>query len=191
MAFMTRRWKVLLVLNLLAVGGFITFWGKCNIRTSKGIGLEASADVRRHTRLNISGQDTSITNEILLRRLGSLEDVVYRQLNGTWRQQTSQPKFVEVDDFYRLTIYLYYSTDKYWVCLPSDCYKLCSTGLSKSLGLVEGFGGRGRGGLPATLAPAEEKEAKYLKEKYGYNAYLSDKISLDRSIPDYRTRKWV
>ncbi|KAL2095771.1 hypothetical protein ACEWY4_007919 [Coilia grayii] len=143
MAFMTRRWKVLLVLNVIAVGGFITFWGKCNIRTSKGIGLEVSADLRRHTRLNITGQDTSITHEILLRRLGSLEDVVYRQLNG----------------------------------------------LSKSLGLIEGFGGRGRGGLPATLNPAEEKEAKYLKEKYGYNAYLSDKISLDRSIPDYRPSK--
>ncbi|XP_063061505.1 polypeptide N-acetylgalactosaminyltransferase 17 [Engraulis encrasicolus] len=143
MACVSRRWKVLLVLNLIAVGGFITFWGKCNIRTPKGIGLEASADLRRHTHFNITGQDTSITQEILLRRLGSLEDVVYRQLNG----------------------------------------------LSKSLGLIEGFGGRGRGGLPATLAPSEVKEAKFLKEKYGYNAYLSDKISLDRSIPDYRPSK--
>lgn len=90
MAFMTRRWKVLLVLNVIAVGGFITFWGKCNTRTTKGIGLEALADVRRHTRLNITGQDTSVTHEILLRRLGSLEDVVYRQLNGMSGQQTRQ-----------------------------------------------------------------------------------------------------
>lgn len=64
-------------------------------------------------------------------------------------------------------------------------------GLSKSLGLIEGFGGRGKGGLPATLSPAEESDAKYLREKYGYNAYLSDRISLDRTIPDHRPGKWV
>lgn len=64
-------------------------------------------------------------------------------------------------------------------------------GLSKSLGLIEGFGGRGKGGLPATLSPAEESEAKYLREKYGYNAYLSDRISLDRTIPDHRPGKCV
>uniref|UniRef100_A0A8C9TWU2 Polypeptide N-acetylgalactosaminyltransferase n=1 Tax=Scleropages formosus TaxID=113540 RepID=A0A8C9TWU2_SCLFO len=58
-----------------------------------------------------------------------------------------------------------------------------------SLGLIEGFGGRGQGGLPATLTPEEENDAKYLREKYGYNAYLSDKISLDRSIPDYRPNR--
>lgn len=64
-------------------------------------------------------------------------------------------------------------------------------GLSKSLGLIEGFGGRGKGGLPATLSPAEESDAKDLREKYGYNAYLSDRISLDRTIPDYRPGKCV
>ncbi|KAF7466130.1 hypothetical protein GHT09_002830 [Marmota monax] len=58
--------------------------------------------------------------------------------------------------------------------------------LSKSLGLIEGYGGRGKGGLPATLSPAEEEKAKGPHEKYGYNSYLSEKISLDRSIPDYR-----
>ncbi|XP_037533880.1 polypeptide N-acetylgalactosaminyltransferase 17 [Nematolebias whitei] len=62
-------------------------------------------------------------------------------------------------------------------------------GLSKSLGLIEGFGGRGKGGLPATLLPLEENDAKYLREKYGYNAYLSDRISLDRTIPDHRPSK--
>ncbi|KAM6987414.1 LOW QUALITY PROTEIN: polypeptide N-acetylgalactosaminyltransferase 17-like [Tautogolabrus adspersus] len=61
-------------------------------------------------------------------------------------------------------------------------------GLSISLGLVDGSGGRGKGGLPATLHPAEENEAKYQFEKYGYNAYLSDR-SLDRTIPDYRPSK--
>uniref|UniRef100_A0A665TY70 Uncharacterized protein n=1 Tax=Echeneis naucrates TaxID=173247 RepID=A0A665TY70_ECHNA len=102
MAFVFRRWRVLLVLNVLAVAG--------------------------------------ISHEVLLKRLSSLEDVVYRQLNG----------------------------------------------LSKSLGLIEGFGGLGKGGLPATLSPAEESDAKFLREKYGYNAYLSDRISLDRNIPDHR-----
>lgn len=69
-------------------------------------------------------------------------------------------------------------------CLPRP-------GLSKSLGLIEGFGGRGKGGLPATLLPAEESDAKYMREKYGYNAYLSDRISLDRTLPDHRPSKWV
>ncbi|XP_059370655.1 polypeptide N-acetylgalactosaminyltransferase 17 [Carassius carassius] len=144
MAFVMRRWKILLVLNVFTMAGFITFWGKCNLRTSKAVGQQAvAADVRGQTHLNGSIQETSITHDVLLKRLGSLEDVVYRQLNG----------------------------------------------LSKSLGLIEGFGGRGGGGLPATLTPEEEKEAKYLREKYGYNAFLSDKISLDRSIPDYRPSK--
>uniref|UniRef100_A0A673KJY7 Polypeptide N-acetylgalactosaminyltransferase n=1 Tax=Sinocyclocheilus rhinocerous TaxID=307959 RepID=A0A673KJY7_9TELE len=144
MAFVMRRWKILLVLNVFTMAGFITFWGKCNLRTTKAVGQQAvAADVRGQTHLNGSAQETSITHDVLLKRLGSLEDVVYRQLNG----------------------------------------------LSKSLGLIEGFGGRGRGGLPATLTPEEEKEAKYLREKYGYNAFLSDKISLDRSIPDYRPSK--
>ncbi|XP_016306048.1 putative polypeptide N-acetylgalactosaminyltransferase-like protein 3 [Sinocyclocheilus anshuiensis] len=144
MAFVMRRWKILLVLNVFTVAGFITFWGKCNLRTTKVVGQQAAAaDVRGQTHLNGSAQETSITHDVLLKRLVSLEDVVYRQLNG----------------------------------------------LSKSLGLIEGFGGRGRGGLPATLMPEEEKEAKYLREKYGYNAFLSDKISLDRSIPDYRPSK--
>ncbi|KAJ6657869.1 hypothetical protein lerEdw1_001789, partial [Lerista edwardsae] len=61
--------------------------------------------------------------------------------------------------------------------------------LSKSLGLIEGYGGRGKGGLPATLSPEEEEKAKGPHEKYGYNSYLSEKISLDRTIPDYRPTK--
>ncbi|KAK1344873.1 hypothetical protein QTO34_013577 [Cnephaeus nilssonii] len=64
-----------------------------------------------------------------------------------------------------------------------------ASSLSKSLGLIEGYGGRGKGGLPATLSPAEEEKAKGPHEKYGYNSYLSEKISLDRSIPDYRPTK--
>lgn len=68
-------------------------------------------------------------------------------------------------------------------------FSLLFLGLSKSLGLIEGYGGRGKGGLPATLSPAEEEKAKGPHEKYGYNSYLSEKISLDRSIPDYRPTK--
>ncbi|XP_017345646.1 polypeptide N-acetylgalactosaminyltransferase 17 [Ictalurus punctatus] len=135
MAFMMRRWKVLVVLNVFVVAGFVTFWGKCDVRPNK--------IVNGHSRLNGSSSDPSVSHEVLLKRLGSLEDVVYRQLNG----------------------------------------------LSKSLGLIEGFRGQGKGGFPSTLTPEEEKQAKYLQEKYGYNAFLSDRISLDRSIPDYRPSK--
>lgn len=53
------------------------------------------------------------------------------------------------------------------------------------MGLVEGPGGLGQGGAPATLG--DDAEGKY--EDYGYNAQLSDRISLDRSIPDYRPKK--
>lgn len=63
-------------------------------------------------------------------------------------------------------------------------------GLAKPMGLVEGPGGLGQGGAAATLGEdSRETEGKY--EEYGYNAQLSDRISLDRSIPDYRPKKWV
>lgn len=63
-----------------------------------------------------------------------------------------------------------------------------SAGLAKPMGLVEGPGGLGQGGMAATLRDdSHESETKY--EEYGYNAQLSDRISLDRSIPDYRPKK--
>ncbi|TNN76792.1 Polypeptide N-acetylgalactosaminyltransferase 9 [Liparis tanakae] len=56
------------------------------------------------------------------------------------------------------------------------------------MGLVEGPGGLGQGGAAATLGEdSHDTEGKY--EEYGYNAQLSDRISLDRSIPDYRPKK--
>lgn len=65
-----------------------------------------------------------------------------------------------------------------------------SSGLAKPMGLVEGPGGLGQGGAPATLGEdSRDAEGKY--EEYGYNAQLSDRISLDRSIPDYRPKKYV
>ncbi|XP_071338252.1 polypeptide N-acetylgalactosaminyltransferase 9 isoform X1 [Trachinotus anak] len=61
-------------------------------------------------------------------------------------------------------------------------------GLAKPMGLVEGPGGLGQGGAAATLGEdSHDAEGKY--EEYGYNAQLSDRISLDRSIPDYRPKK--
>ncbi|XP_033621169.1 polypeptide N-acetylgalactosaminyltransferase 17 [Fukomys damarensis] len=137
-----RRVKVLLVLNLIAVAGFVLFLAKCRpIAVRSG---DAFHEIRpRAEAANLSAHSASPIQDAVLKRLSLLEDIVYRQLNG----------------------------------------------LSKSLGLIEGYGGRGRGGLPATLSPAEEEKAKGPHEKYGYNSYLSEKISLDRSIPDYRPTK--
>lgn len=65
---------------------------------------------------------------------------------------------------------------------------LLPPGLAKPMGLVEGPGGLGQGGLAATLQEhGQEAARKY--EEYGYNAQLSDRISLDRAIPDYRPKK--
>lgn len=56
------------------------------------------------------------------------------------------------------------------------------------MGLVEGPGGLGQGGVAATLRDdGQETAGNY--EEYGYNAQLSDRISLDRAIPDYRPKK--
>uniref|UniRef100_UPI00398F1D45 polypeptide N-acetylgalactosaminyltransferase 9 isoform X2 n=1 Tax=Pristiophorus japonicus TaxID=55135 RepID=UPI00398F1D45 len=52
-------------------------------------------------------------------------------------------------------------------------------GLAKPIGLMEGPGGLGQGGIAATLRDdSHEFDTKY--EDYGYNAQLSDRISLDR-----------
>lgn len=65
---------------------------------------------------------------------------------------------------------------------------LSSPGLAKPIGLVEGPGGLGQGGVAATLQDdSQETEGKF--EEFGYNAQLSDRISLDRTIPDYRPKR--
>ncbi|XP_036132860.1 polypeptide N-acetylgalactosaminyltransferase 9 [Molossus molossus] len=61
-------------------------------------------------------------------------------------------------------------------------------GLAKPMGLVEGPGGLGQGGVAATLRD-DGQETAGTYEDYGYNAQLSDRISLDRTIPDYRPKK--
>ncbi|NXB87862.1 polypeptide N-acetylgalactosaminyltransferase 17 isoform X1 [Vidua macroura] len=137
-----RRVKVLLVLNLIAVAGFVLFLAKCRPITTKS--GDSYHDIHPRAEVaNLTAHGASSIQDAVLKRLSLLEDIVYRQLNG----------------------------------------------LSKSLGLIEGYGGRGKGGLPATLSPEEEEKAKGPHEKYGYNSYLSEKISLDRSIPDYRPTK--
>ncbi|XP_048844564.1 polypeptide N-acetylgalactosaminyltransferase 9 isoform X2 [Brienomyrus brachyistius] len=61
-------------------------------------------------------------------------------------------------------------------------------GLAKPMGLVEGPGGVGQGGVPATLREdSRETDGKF--EEFGYNGHLSNRISLDRTIPDYRPKK--
>ncbi|XP_014026342.1 polypeptide N-acetylgalactosaminyltransferase 9 isoform X1 [Salmo salar] len=62
-------------------------------------------------------------------------------------------------------------------------------GLAKPMGLVEGPGGLGQGGAAATLGDDSHVDGDGKYEEYGYNAQLSDRISLDRSIPDYRPKK--
>uniref|UniRef100_A0A8C4X9T0 Polypeptide N-acetylgalactosaminyltransferase n=1 Tax=Erpetoichthys calabaricus TaxID=27687 RepID=A0A8C4X9T0_ERPCA len=143
MAFILRRWRSLLLLNLMVATGFMIFWTKCKSRTIKGTEQEISVQPRKEVHSNLTLQGPGALQDTVLKRLSFLEEVVYRQLNG----------------------------------------------LSKSLGLIEGYGGRGKGGLPATLNPDEQLKAKDIAEKYGYNAFLSDRISLDRSIPDFRPSK--
>lgn len=70
-----------MVLNVIVVAGFITYWSKCNTRSVQDAGTEAPADGKR-PRGNRTAQGPSISHEVLLTRLSSLEDVVYRQLNG-------------------------------------------------------------------------------------------------------------
>lgn len=72
--------------------------------------------------------------------------------------------------------------------LEEVVYNQLNAGLAKPIGLVEGPGGLGQGGMAATLRDdSQETEGKF--EEYGYNAQLSDRISLDRTIPDYRPKK--
>lgn len=73
---------MLLVLNVLAVAGFMTFWARCNSRSSvPGSSPEAPGPARR-PRGNGTSPGPGVSQEVLLKRLSSLEDVVYRQLNG-------------------------------------------------------------------------------------------------------------
>lgn len=89
------------MLNVLAVAGFMTFWAKCNTRSVQAAGPEAPADGRR-PRGNGTAQGPGVSHEVLLKRLSSLEDVVYRQLNGKeqcniYTEITCQPHLPQRD----------------------------------------------------------------------------------------------
>lgn len=69
------------MLNVLAVGGFMTFWARCNTRSIQASAVDSVAEGKR-VRGNGTVSGSGISQELLLKRLSSLEDVVYRQLNG-------------------------------------------------------------------------------------------------------------
>lgn len=46
--------------------------------------------------------------------------------------------------------------------------------------------GPGEGGKPVSTSNAEKKDVDRLINEYGFNQFVSDKISLDRNIPDLR-----
>ncbi|EFB18027.1 hypothetical protein PANDA_012204 [Ailuropoda melanoleuca] len=76
-----RRVKVLLVLNLIAVAGFVLFLAKCRpISVRSG---DAFHEIRpRAEAANLSAHSASPIQDAVLKRLSLLEDIVYRQLNA-------------------------------------------------------------------------------------------------------------
>lgn len=76
-----RRVKVLLVLNLIAVAGFVLFLAKCRPVTAKS--GDSFHDVHpRAEVVNLTARGISSIQDAVLKRLSLLEDIVYRQLNG-------------------------------------------------------------------------------------------------------------
>lgn len=72
---------MLLVLNLIAVAGFVLFLAKCRpISVRSG---DAFREIRpRAEAANLSAHSASPIQDAVLKRLSLLEDIVYRQLNG-------------------------------------------------------------------------------------------------------------
>lgn len=63
--------------------------------------------------------------------------------------------------------------------------------LGKTLGnyepkVINPVPGPGEGGKPVTTSNAEKRDVDRLINEYGFNQFVSDKISLDRNIPDLR-----
>lgn len=76
-----RRVKVLLVLNLIAVAGFVLFLAKCRPITAKS--GDSFHDVHpRAEVVNLTAHGIGSIQDAVLKRLSLLEDIVYRQLNG-------------------------------------------------------------------------------------------------------------
>ncbi|KAI4531852.1 hypothetical protein MG293_018366 [Ovis ammon polii] len=85
-----RRVKVLLVLNLIAVAGFVLFLAKCRpISVRSG---DSFHEIRpRAEAANLSAHSASPIQDAVLKRLSLLEDIVYRQLNGRAKRKTHLP----------------------------------------------------------------------------------------------------
>lgn len=76
-----RRVKVLLVLNLIAVAGFVIFLAKCRPIAVRG--GDTFHEIRPRAEAgNLSAHSASPIQDAVLKRLSLLEDIVYRQLNG-------------------------------------------------------------------------------------------------------------
>lgn len=76
-----RRVKVLLVLNLIAVAGFVLFLAKCRPITTKS--GDSFHDIHPRAEVaNLTAHGISSIQDAVLKRLSLLEDIVYRQLNG-------------------------------------------------------------------------------------------------------------
>ncbi|XP_019717128.1 putative polypeptide N-acetylgalactosaminyltransferase-like protein 3 [Hippocampus comes] len=161
MASKGRKWKFLLLLNVLGLAAIFilltnTKWLQNGLLLpSKAPVLPDPRTVEETTQMETLTEPElekttmalEITNEsvqdTLKERLSYLEDIVFKHLSG----------------------------------------------LSKRLGLVEGFGAPGSDGRPITLSSKDQAEAQTLKIKYGYDPIMSDRISLDRTIPDFRPSK--
>ncbi|TFK12820.1 gap junction beta-7 protein [Platysternon megacephalum] len=76
-----RRVKVLLVLNLIAVAGFVLFLAKCRPITVKSGDSFHEIHPRAEV-ANLTAHGISPIQDAVLKRLSLLEDIVYRQLNG-------------------------------------------------------------------------------------------------------------
>lgn len=84
------------MLNVLAVAGFMTFWAKCSTRSVQAVGPEAPRAGSRPRANGTAAQGPGVSHEVLLKRLSSLEDVVYRQLNGKEPSSNSIQLFISV-----------------------------------------------------------------------------------------------
>ncbi|TRZ01505.1 hypothetical protein DNTS_030367 [Danionella cerebrum] len=181
-AFMAvaRKIKTLLTVNILVFVGIILFSVYCRIQERS----EELVQVGRLAEQRLRGRNAKVTNSMdrqsILKRLERLEDVVYNQLNGLKGELGLMPhQLVFVNSIPKLNLY---------VLLPSTAPPQSRASLAKPIGLLEGPGGLGQGGAAATLGEdSRETEGRF--EEYGYNAQLSDRISLDRNIPDYRPKK--
>lgn len=72
---------MLLVLNLMAVAGFVIFLAKCRPIAVRG--GDTFHEIRpRAEPANLSAHSASPIQDAVLKRLSLLEDIVYRQLNG-------------------------------------------------------------------------------------------------------------